>query len=110
MPIITHSCAFASCHGTAAGPTGGLTLVADAPTTYANIVGVASLDLPSMVYVKAGDPANSYLQHRIDGDACTLPACTATSCTESMPQGQDKLSVDARDTIRAWIAQGATNQ
>lgn len=74
---------------------------------YLNLVGVASTIEPSMLRVKAGDPANSFLQHKIDGDACTLSDCTSSDCQELMPQGQDLMAVTDRLTFRAWIAQGA---
>jgi hypothetical protein len=106
MPIVLRSCAFASCHGSESGPTGGMYLGADEEATYENIVNVPSNDVPTMMRVKPGDPANSFLQHKIDGDACTVAACSAT-CAELMPQGQDLMAVNDRLTVRAWIAQGA---
>jgi hypothetical protein len=107
MKVILQSCAFSSCHGSIAGPTGGMYLGPDLSMTYLNIVGVASNDEPSMVRVKASDPADSFLQHKIDGDSCTLSGCTSDDCTELMPYGQDLLAVNDRLTFRAWIAQGA---
>jgi hypothetical protein len=106
MPLMLRSCAFASCHGSESGPTGGMYLGADEEATYANIVNVPSNDVPAMMRVKPGDPASSFLQHKIDGDACTLATCSG-ACTELMPQGQDLMAVTDRLTIRAWIAQGA---
>ena len=60
-----------------------------------------------MPRIKAGDPANSYLLHRIDGDACTLAGCTSAACSELMPQGGPRSPRPKRLTIRGWIAQGA---
>jgi hypothetical protein len=112
MPLVVRSCAFTSCHGSETGPTGGLYLGSDLEATYANLVGVASTAVPSMARVAPGDPARSFLQHKIDGDACTIATCagaatTAGSCAESMPQGQDLMAVNDRLVFRAWIAQGA---
>jgi hypothetical protein len=106
MPLVARSCAFESCHGTLTGPTGGMYLGTDEAATYANLVGVPSNDVPSMDRVTPGDPATSFLQHKIDGDACTLSACGST-CAERMPQGQELMAVNDRLTFRAWIAQGA---
>jgi hypothetical protein len=106
MPIVLRSCALASCHGSAIGPTGGMYLGADEEATYEAIVNVPSSDVPTMPRVKPGDPASSFLQHKIDGDACTVATCSG-ACTELMPQGQDLMAVTDRLTIRAWIAQGA---
>jgi hypothetical protein len=106
MPIVTRSCAFASCHGSESGPTGGMYLGANEEATYENIVNVPSNDVPAMVRVKPGDPASSFLQHKIDGDACVVATCSGT-CAELMPQGQDLMAVTDRLTVRAWIAQGA---
>jgi hypothetical protein len=110
MPIFTASCAFPSCHGSTQVPAGGMYLGANAGTTYANLVNTAALDYPQMDRVKPGDPASSYLLHRIDNDACTLPGCTTVACAELMPQGNSTtLPQDNLLTIRGWIAQGAIN-
>jgi hypothetical protein len=66
-----------------------------------------------MPYVRSGDPANSFLMHKMDGDACqfasqcgTMPAA---NCGESMPLSGCALSGSTRDKVRRWIAQGAKN-
>jgi hypothetical protein len=107
MPLVERSCAFTSCHGALGAPTGGMYLGSELSTTYANLVGVPSTIDPSVLRVKAGDPANSFLQHKIDGDACTLAGCSGTVCAESMPEGSDLMAINDRLTFRAWIAQGA---
>jgi hypothetical protein len=106
LPVLMRSCAFSSCHGTQEGAAGGMYLSLDATTTIADTVGVPSLALPSMARVAAGDPSKSLLMHKMDGDACVLPAC-GSLCVESMPQGQALLGEADRLTVRAWIAQGA---
>ena len=53
--ILSASCG--GCHGT----NGGFTL------SYSTMVGVPSSQVPSMNLVEAGDPATSYLWHKIDG-------------------------------------------
>jgi hypothetical protein len=82
----------------------------------ASIVGVLSPEDPLMDLVAAGDPANSYLMHKMDGDQCTLAAgCMQsrfgylTDCGNNMPNGGATLPLATRDMVRAWIAQGATN-
>jgi len=126
MPIFLNSCSFSGCHnmpsdtGDLGAPTiflGSKTITSANSGVYADIVGVASTELPSMDYVKAGDPANSFLMHKADGDQCqfesscaALPASLGLpACGGSMPSGQALLDVSSRDTIRRWIAEGAMN-
>jgi hypothetical protein len=117
MPIFRSSCGLASCHGSVTSPQAGIYLgnttlagsASDDSQVYANLIDVASADYPSMERVKPGDLANSYLLHRIDNDACTLPNCTTTACAELMPQGSPQLGISDLNTVRAWIAQGALN-
>jgi hypothetical protein len=116
LPIFQASCGFLTCHGAVTGSqagmylgTNGAPVDANGSLVYANLVGVASTDLPSMLRVDPGDPANSFLLHRIDDDACTLPGCTTTECSELMPQGGQQLPEANLLAVRAWIAQGAVN-
>jgi len=108
IPVLKLSCTFASCHG---GRAGDLTMTdTDPGGTHAALVGVTSPENPTMKLVAPGDPANSYLMHKIDGDNCTLKAeCTNRDCGDTMPQQSDLIDVPRRDTIRRWIAQGAKN-
>jgi hypothetical protein len=66
-----------------------------------------------MAFVKPGDPAASYLMHKMDGDTCLFQTqCTSTpvgACGDPMPQGNCVLDGATRDTVRAWISQGAQN-
>ena len=68
-------------------------------------------DVPSeiaMPYVTPGDPANSYLMHKLDGDLESLESkCAQSDCGQRMPKGQPQLDQATRDAIRAWITQGA---
>lgn len=107
MPIFQTSCAFSGCHGSMGAPAAGMDLGADAAQVYANIVNVASTEYPAMVRIKPGDPANSYLLHRVDDDANTLPGCTSVACTELMPQDGLPLAATDLATIRGWISEGA---
>lgn len=120
LPIFQRSCALsASCHGDpGAGPlqpylgsSGGV----DAATLTALIVGVKSAEDPAMDLVAPKDPANSFLMHKMDGDQCALgQACAGTNystqypdCGSAMPYLSPVLPVATRDTVRAWIMQGA---
>lgn len=121
LPIFQQSCALsASCHGDpASAPVqpylGSADGGADAAAILAKLVGVPSLEDPTMNLVSSGDPPNSFLMHKMDGDQCTLVAqCAGTgismtyaNCGSSMPQGTPTLPAAIRDTVRAWIKQGA---
>jgi hypothetical protein len=81
-----------------------------------SIVGKAALENPNMEIVKAGDPANSYLMHKIDGDQCQYATtCNKTGnpifneCGVQMPFNSGTIDSATRDNIRRWIAQGAQN-
>jgi hypothetical protein len=126
MPIFLNSCSFSGCHnmpsdmGELGAPTiflGSKTVPAANSGVFADIVGVASTELPTMQFVKPGDPANSFLMHKADGDQCLFTATCAAlpaslglpPCGDSMPMGQALIDVSSRDTIRRWIAEGAMN-
>ncbi len=113
MPVLTSHCSSASCHGVTDGPQGGLFLGAqlkqgaDASSVYGTLVGPMAGQLATMPYVQPGEPGQSYLMHKIDGDQCTLAAsCTNGTCAHSMPF-DGMMAVETRDIIRRWIAQGA---
>lgn len=109
LPIFASSCAFSTCHGSTTGDPNGIFLGAASASTVRNgIVDVPSGELPSMVFVKPGDPRASYLMKKVDGTQCLLDAqCKDGTCGDSMPKGDSLLDEDTRDTIRRWIAQGA---
>ncbi len=111
MPIFSQSCAFTSCHGSASGNANGVFLgAADPVRVYQAIVDVRSSKLPTMSYVKPGDPHESFLMRKMDGSHCVLDAqCTGTDCGQSMPKNDETLPIESRDIVRRWIAQGAKN-
>ena len=111
MPIFTQSCAFSSCHGSATGNSNGVFLGgSDAAKVHRAIVDVRSSKLPTMSFVKPGDPRESFLMRKMDGSHCVLDAqCTGGDCGQSMPRNDETLPVDTRDTVRRWIAQGSKN-
>lgn len=111
MPVFTQSCAFTSCHGSSTGSANGVFLGGADPTrVHKAIVDVRSSKLPTMSYVKASDPRESFLMRKMDGSHCVLDAqCTSGDCGQSMPRNDETLSLETRDKVRRWIAQGAKN-
>lgn len=103
------ACARTNCHGS--NPNDGFVVInGDANATYGQLVNVPSHKLPSMLDVKPGDPKNSFLMRKLDGDHCTLDAqCEGKTCGDQMPNQEEQFSVEDRDKIRRWIAQGAKN-
>ncbi len=117
-PIFRPHCGLSPvCHQLQQGAVSGLYLgsnaatgAADVAKVYANLVGIPSADLPSMDLVTAGDTAQSFLMHKLDGDQCLFDAqCKDGYCLTPMPQNSGLLDVPTRDTVRRWIAQGAKN-
>jgi hypothetical protein len=94
-PILSPKC---SCH---IGPSGGLTMGADAATAYAALVGVKSTGAAALNYVTAGDSAASYIINKLEGTQVE-----AGGGGGMMPQG-GMLSADEIATIAAWIDEGA---
>ena len=97
--VFTPSCAFSGCH---TGPTGnslpaGMDL-SSADASYASLVGVASLQEPSLQRVTANDPVNSYLLQKVEGTAAS---------GQRMPLGGDALDQALINDIREWISDGA---
>jgi hypothetical protein len=89
------------CH-TAVGriPSAGLNLTS--ATSYASLVGVASVAKPGAIRVIPGDPDNSYLVHKLEGrsDIAGL----------RMPRTQGPFLTEGQMlVIKRWIALGARN-
>ena len=89
--LLSGNCA--GCHP----PNQGLDLTAG--HVYANIVNVPSREVPSLVRVKPGDPADSYLYQKVTQAKPKVGG--------RMPLDGAPLSGDEIATLRAWIAQGA---
>jgi hypothetical protein len=97
--LFTPTCSSAGCHSGPAG--GGLPSgmdLSDADASFASLVGVASVQQPTLSRVAAGDPDNSYLVQKVEGTAAT---------GQRMPLGGAALSQATIDDIRQWIADGA---
>lgn len=69
---------------------------------FANIVNVKSREVPTLMRVKPGDPANSYLYQKVTE---ARPAVGVR-----MPKDGQPLTADEITTLRAWIEQGASGQ
>jgi uncharacterized protein (TIGR03118 family) len=72
-----------------------------AGNTFANIVGITSHEVPTLMRVKPGDPANSYLVQKVEGAAGISGV--------RMPAGGTPLDQVTIDQIKSWIAAGALN-
>ena len=103
QPILSGSCAFSGCHGTSNAQPGGKPMVLTASQSYDNVVGVASDELPTMQRIRAGQPDNSYLIHKLQGTHRT-----AGGSGERMPLGSAALPQATIDRIRTWVANGAS--
>jgi len=66
---------------------------------YANLVGVASIEQPGLQRVAPGDPANSYLVHKVEGRAGITG--------QRMPLTSTPLTDGQILVIRRWIELGA---
>lgn len=96
--IFTPNCAVSGCH---LGGGAASQLDLSAGNAYSNLVGVASVEVPTLLRVEPGDPDNSYLVRKIEGG----PGITGLQ----MPRGRDPLSTDQIQAIRGWIGAGAQN-
>lgn len=87
------------CHSGPTGNTlpGGMNL-STADASFAALVGVASLEVPSLSRVLANDPDNSYLIQKLEGTAAV---------GARMPLGGAALDPAVIANIRTWISNGA---
>ena len=83
------------CHAGAAAPQG---LRLDAANSFANLVGVPSTEVSSVLRVAPGNPDQSYLIHKLEGNA---------RVGERMPLGGPPLPQATIDFVRQWITDGA---
>ena len=91
------------CHNGSNPPNGALpgSQNLTAGNSYAMLVNVPSLEQPSVLRVKPGDPANSYIIQKLEG--------AATISGARMPFGGPYLDQATIDQIKSWIASGAPN-
>jgi hypothetical protein len=84
-----------ACHAGAGAPQG---LRLDAANSYNLLVGIPSMEVPSILRVKPGDPDNSYIIQKLEGRAAV---------GARMPFGGPPLPPATIAAIRQWIADGA---
>ena len=97
--IFGPTCAVSGCHS---GPSGttlprGMDLTS-ADASFANLVGVTSIQNAVLQRVSPGDADNSYLVQKLEGTA---------AFGQRMPAGGTALDQATIDVIRAWIDNGA---
>lgn len=95
--IFSPTCAQLGCHDTIGRQEQQILTTGRA---YANTVGVASVEMPSLKRITPGDPTNSYLYRKITGSGIT---------GDRMPQGLAPLTDAQIKLIRDWIRRGAPN-
>jgi hypothetical protein len=91
--VLTPNCT--GCHVGANAPQG---LRLDAGNSFALLVNVPSMQVPTVNRVIPGDPQNSYLVQKIEGRAAV---------GGRMPLGRAALPQASIDLVRSWIAAGA---
>jgi len=95
--IFTPTCAALGCHDRLAKQE-SQQLTAD--VAYAQTVNHPSVEMPQLLRVAPGDPANSYLYRKITGAGIT---------GDRMPQGGPFLTDEKIRLVRDWIRRGAPN-
>jgi hypothetical protein len=70
--------------------------------SYGMIVGVPSQEAPSLLRIKPGDPDNSYLVQKIEGQAAV-----GAQMPDGCPVTQPCLSQATIAMIREWVSEGA---
>ncbi len=83
------------CHQGASAPEG---LRLDADNSYNLLVGIPSTEVPSLLRVKPGDPANSYIIQKLEGIAAV---------GDRMPRGGPYLPDSTVAFVAQWITNGA---
>lgn len=83
------------CHGGATAPLG---LRLDETNSYGLLVGISSVEQPSVPRVAPGNPNTSYLIQKLEGTA---------AFGARMPLGREPLAQSDIDVIRQWIIDGA---
>jgi hypothetical protein len=96
--VFAQSCALSSCH---AGEPPRAPMSLEEDRAYETLVGVPATQAP-LLRVAPGDPAASYLMHKLRGTAGSVGGAATR-----MPLGQPMLDEDALMGIEAWISRGA---
>ncbi len=96
--VFTPRCALSSCHSTTDRQAG---LDLSQGRSYSNLVNVNSSQIPQLQRVKPGDPDQSYLIMKLEGDPQIQQA--------RMPFNSNPLPQSTINVIRQWISDGAQN-
>jgi hypothetical protein len=96
--VFTPICA--ECHAGAGAPQG--LVLTDAQTSYDNLVGVLSSEVPAYYRVLPGDPDASYLIHKLEGTQAV-----GNRMPNGCPATQPCLDAETIGIIREWIGAGA---
>ncbi len=99
--VFTPTCATASCHS--GSPPANAPLSLDPGRSYGSLVGQPSLQAP-MNLVESGDPAASYLVHKLRGTAGSVGGVSTR-----MPLGAAPLDEATLEAVETWIANGAND-
>jgi uncharacterized protein (TIGR03118 family) len=89
------------CHNGVGSSLPGVQNLTSAAATYKALVNVASIEQPTLLRVKPGDPTDSYVIHKLEGAAGITGA--------RMPFGGPYLSQATMDEIESWISAGAAD-
>jgi hypothetical protein len=95
--IFTPNCALSGCHDSTGQQAGQ---ILEPGRAYAMIVNHPSTEMPALMRIAPGDPANSYMYRKITGAGIT---------GERMPFGKPPLPDDKILLLRDWISRGAPN-
>ncbi|MCB9680120.1 MAG: hypothetical protein H6733_01490 [Alphaproteobacteria bacterium] len=97
-PLFQRNCTTSGCHG---GPEAQTGLDLSDGVAWAQLVGVASSEAPSVDRVVPGNADDSYLIHKLEGTAEAVGGSG-----DIMPPGFGLAQSDI-DLVRAWIEAGA---
>lgn len=89
------------CHSGIGTSLPGVQNLTSAAATFKSLVGVPSIEQPSVLRVKAGDPTDSYVIEKLEG----APGISGAR----MPFGGPYLSQTQISMIESWIGAGAPN-
>ncbi len=104
QPIFNKSCALSSCHVPAA-QFPDLT----AGDSYNAIVGVKSRQQARLKLIDPGNPADSYLVRKINGDPSISGVLMPQGCPATPANGATCLTADNKMAIVEWVTQCALN-
>ncbi len=101
QPIFTANCAFSGCHG---GTSPAQNMNLGSGLSFANLVGIASLQVPGMQRINPSKPDSSYLIFKVLGTHSTVGGVGGR-----MPLGAGPLSAAEILTLTEWVENGAPN-